>query len=133
MSDKFDKMSIYDVDWKTVNNDGEETVFSFKPLPFKHYPKIYKVLGRLQDLNLDGDEGLSEEDKSKKFLSSVSEDVIDELMSIELIMVKNSYPDLTDEKAELFVTSNLFQLVEPLVQLMGRAEKFDKRRVEAVR
>lgn len=133
MSDKFDKMSIYAVDWKTVNNDGEEVVFTFQPLPFKHYPRIYKVLGELQKLESSKDEALSDEEQSKRFLERLSPETVDELLGLELEMVRKSYPELSESRAELFVTSNVFGLVEPLVQLMGRAEKYDQRKTSLAR
>ena len=80
MSDKFDKMSIYDVDWKSTDNDGNEQTFSFKPLPFKYYPKIYKVISRLQDL--DFDDSLSEEDQAKQFMKNLDEELVSNIMEI---------------------------------------------------
>ena len=132
MIDKFDRMSIYDVDWKTTDNDGEEVSFTFKPLPFSFYPKLYGLLNKLSDSGMmDKGEGLSEEEQSKKFLSNLSPELVEELTFLEKEMVKNSYPDLTDDKVERFVTSNAFALMEPMMDLMNRQEKANPRKVQA--
>lgn len=129
MSDKFDRLSIYDVDWKIVDADGKEEVFTFKPLPFKHYPKIYKVLGKFQSLKVD--ESLPEEEQGASFMENLDVGTIEELLELEKVMVKNSYPDYDDGKLERFIMGNMFELIEPLVKLMGRAEKYDKRKTDA--
>jgi len=130
---KFEKMSIYDIDWKTTDNDGEEQVFTFKPLPFSSYPKLYGLLNKLSESGImDKEEGLSEEEQSKKFLSSLSPELVEELTFLEKEMVKNSYPELTEDKVERFVTSNAFALMEPMMNLTNRQEKANPRKVAAV-
>lgn len=125
MSDKFDKMSVYDYVWKTEDDDGEEQVFTFKPLPFKMYPKIYKILSELQDLKVEDDSD------GKEFLKVMTnKNLIEELLVLEKEMVLTSYPDLSEEKVERFVSSNVFELMTPLIALMSKAEKVDKRRTD---
>lgn len=131
MSDKFEKMSIYDLDWKTTDNDGEEQTFTFKPLPFSYYPKLYSLLSKLSESGLtEMNDELSEEARAKKFMEALSEDLVLEIVSLEKAMVKTSYPDLLDEKIDRFVTSNAFNLLDPLMNLMSRTEKVNPRRVQ---
>lgn len=128
MADKFDKMSIYDIEWKTLDNEGVEQSFIFKPLPFLHYPKVYKLLNGMQSLKFE--EGLSDEDKNKKLLETITKNgLLEDLLSLEKIMVSNSYPDLKEDKVDLFVTSNVFSLMEPLFGVINRQEKTNPRKV----
>jgi hypothetical protein len=129
MADKFDKMSIYDTEWKSLDNEGVEQAYTFRPLPFKYYPKTYDLLNKLQELKVD--ESLSEQEREKAFLEKMNSDVIALLMELEKAMVKKSYPDLSEEKIELFVTSNVFLLMEPLLKLISRQEVIDPRHVTA--
>lgn len=128
MADKFDKMSIYDIEWKTLDNEGVEQSFIFKPLPFLHYPKVYKLLNAMQSMKVD--ESLSDEQRKKKILEVITKDgLMEELMSLEKVMVSTSYPDLSEEKIDRFVTSNVFSLMEPLFGVINRQEKTNPRKV----
>jgi len=129
MSDKFDKMTIYDVDWKTTDNDGNEQVFTFKPLPFKYYPKTYDLLSKLQDLS----EGVLPDEADEKLFEKISGDLVGELMELEKVMLINSYPDKTEQEIELFVSSNVFQLMEPLLKLVSRQDIVTPRQAQAAK
>jgi hypothetical protein len=134
MADKFDSTSIYDLEWKTVDNEGVEQVFTFKPLPFSYYPKLYSLLNKLSEADLMSKKNveLPEEEQAKKFMESLSEELVQELVGLEKSMVKNSYPALSDDKVEKFVTSNAFELLEPLMSLMNRSERANQRKAKAV-
>ena len=105
---KFSKLSIYDLDYKIKDKDGEEHTFNFKPLPFRFYPELFKILAVIQKYQGDDENAL---------FQLLSDDSMASLLNLELEMVKNSFPDLSDEDAERFVSSNCFQLIEPLLMV----------------
>lgn len=108
MADKFAKLSIYDVDFKLTDSDGVEHTFTFKPLPFAKYPELYDALSGLSKL-----EDISDE---KSLFNKVDSDIIQKLIELEKAMVKKSYPDKDEAEIESFVQSNVFDLIEPLVE-----------------
>ena len=124
MSDKFEKLSIYDVDVRLIDDDGTEQVFSFKPLPFATYPAVYNLLTKFSDLDAEDD---------KAFMRMLDKATMKELLDIELEMVQTSYPDMDKAKAERFVVSNVFQLVDTLVQLTFKQEKGNSRKMEQIK
>lgn len=128
LADKFDKTSIYDLDFKITDNDGEEQTFTFKPLPFKFYPKTYALIGKLQ--KLQGEKGLSDEEQIATLIDKLDEETVALLLELEKVMVEKSYPTMDEEKIELFVTSNMFQLMEPLIQLISRQEIVNPRKAD---
>lgn len=121
MADKFEKMTIYDVDVKMTTDDGEEVNYSFKPLPFKYYPKAFKVFSAFSNMK--------EGEDTSKLLEALDEQMIEDLSQLIKVMVSNSYPDLSEEKVENFVISNLFQLIEPLSRVVFKQEKAEPRKV----
>lgn len=121
MSDKFEKLSIYDVDVKLVDDDGNEQVFTFKPLPFATYPRVYDLMSKFSELDAEDE---------KSFMKVLDKDTMKDLMEIELEMVQNSYPDMDKAKAEHFVISNAFQLIDTIVQLTFKQEKVNPRKME---
>lgn len=124
MSDKWDKVSIYDVDFKLVDNDGEEQVFTFKPLPFATYPKVYDLMAKFNDVSGDDEAA---------FMKALDEKTMKDLLDVELAMVSNSYPDMDKAKLERFVSSNVFQLIEPLVSITFKQEKGNPRKMNAIK
>ena len=48
-------------------------------------------------------------------------------------MVSKSYQELSEEKVELFVESNMFELLTPLMELMSRSDKRDQRKVQKIK
>lgn len=124
MSDKWEKVSIYDVDFKIEDSDGVEQVFTFKPLPFATYPKVYDLLSKFSDI--DSTDG-------KAFINSLDEKTMNNLLEVELQMVMNSYPDMNREKAERFVLSNVFDLIDPLVGITFRQEKVNARKMQSIK
>lgn len=123
MSDKFEKLSIYDVDVKLNDDEGVEHNFTFKPLPFATYPRVYDLLTKFSELDADDD---------KAFMKALDKDTMRDLMDIELEMVMGSYPDMDKSKAERFVISNTFSLIETLVSLTFKQEKGNPRKVAAL-
>ena len=109
MADKFEKLSIYNVDFKIKDRDDLEHTFTFKPLPFSRFPEVFEVVKELQGLSK---KATSTEEMFQYFTS----EFIEKLAELEVAMVKRSYPEMDDDKVQGFVQSNLFDLVEPLVQ-----------------
>lgn len=121
MADKFENLSIYDVDLKLMDDNGNEQVFSFKPLPFKTYPRVYDIIGKLTELkDVEGDDAFK----------SLDSKTMGELMDVQLEMVLNSNIGMDKRKAEIFVASNVFSLIEPLVSLTFKQEKANPRKME---
>ena len=124
MSDKWSKLSIYDVDFSLTDDDGEEHHFTFKPLPWAYYPKAFDVFGKIEASGLfESKEDMSDEDFVRHFFKSVSKDLVSELGEVCKIMVKHSYPDKKDEEIEGFVMGNLFSLIMPLSKVISRQGK----------
>ena len=123
MTDKFDKLSIYDIEHKIKDDDGVEHTFNFKPLPFSDYAKGFDVFSKMSDL-----EGLEGKDIIKK----LDKDTINSLIALEKTMVSNSYKDLDDNKVEVFVMSNVFELIDPLSQVIFKQTKLNPRQAQKV-
>lgn len=127
---KWDAVSIYDVDFDIEDSDGNKHSFTFKPLPWAYYPKAYNVLGDLSNSGImDITEGLSSEEYAKEFFSKMSEKLITEFSAVCFFMVKNSYPEKDDASIERFVMGNLFALITPMSKLISRQGK-DKRKAD---
>lgn len=126
MSDKFEKLSIYDVDIKLKDEEGVEYNFTFKPLPFATYPKVYPLLGKLTGIDFDDKD-------AKKVFEKFDEETVELLSKIELEMVLNSYPDMELTKAQNFVMANMFDLIEVLVNLTFKQEKGNTRKMEQIK
>ena len=124
MSDKFEKLSIYDVDVKLEDDEGNEHNFTFKTLPFETYPEVYDLLSKFNNLDTDDD---------KAFMKALDKSTMKDLMKIELEMVQNSYPDMDLKKAQGFVVSNVLQLIDTLVKLTFKQEKGNPRKMDAIK
>lgn len=109
MADKFEKLSVYNVDFKIKDSDDLEHTFTFKPLPFNRFPEVFEVVKKLQ--NISKKAGNTEE-----MFQYFTPEFITEVSDLEVAMVKRSYPEMDDDKVQGFVQSNLFDLIEPLVQ-----------------
>lgn len=120
MSDKYEKLSIYNVDFKMEDSDGVEQVFVFKPLPFGSYPDVYDVMGTLADMEGDGADAFKSIDRA----------TMKKLMDLELQMVINSDVGMDLAKAQNFVASNVFTLIEPLMGITFKQEKGNTRKME---
>lgn len=131
MSDKFEKLSIYNVDFKLTDDDGVEHVFTFKPLPFSRFADAFDFFMKFESYNKDS-EGLSDEEKGKKFIELLDKESIKILSSLLYDMVTVSYPELSKDKVENFVLSNMFSLIEPLSNVTFRQAKSNPRKAQAV-
>jgi hypothetical protein len=112
---KFSNVGFLNVEWKTKDNSGEEKVYVFKPLPFANYPDLYELI------SLMSAKGLTNENSSQEdFVSKLDASLMSKLMEVEKVMVKNSYPDVSNEEIEEFVTGNVFGLIEPVFTFINR-------------
>jgi len=102
----------YDINYKI----GEEE-FIFKAIPFKYFPKAFSILSKFSTLE--------ENSTGQELMELLDEDTLTKLTEIQKIMVSNSYPDLPEDEVERFVTSNLFQLIEPLTKLCVDTSKHE--------
>jgi len=126
--DKWAKLSIYDVDFKITDEDGEEHNFTFKPLPWENFPQAFDTIAKIETMGLFSQkDNMTEEEAAKEFLKAVNKEVLTDLSSICKIMVRNSYPEIDEKVINSFVMGNLFQLVEPLSKVLSRQSK-DKRK-----
>lgn len=129
MADKWSKLSIYDVDFKLTDEDGEEHSFTFKPLPWADFPKAYDVFGKLERSGLFDADGDDDEAFARQFFEKIDSALITELASVCKVMVSNSYTHLDDKVIEPFVMANVFQLIEPLSKIITKQSK-DKRKTD---
>ena len=116
---KFENVSIYDVDFELATDNGEIEHFTFKPLPFRLYPKAFGIFSKFSDMKTED---------ANDMLKVLDEKTLTELSAILKEMVARSYPDLSEDKVEIFVMSNLFQLIEPLSKLIFRQTQANKRK-----
>ena len=109
--DKFEQHINPNKTIKLKRANGEEDVFTIQPLTYKHLPKLFKLLNKLKDLeNID-------EENTSQFLALFDEETIMILQELELETMKISYPDEDVKKLEKFVSSNIFILFEPIIQV----------------
>lgn len=124
MSDKWTKLSIYDVEFELEDADGEKHVFTFKPLPWETFPDAYQALHKLNESGFFTEHGdLPEEELLQKFFQNINKELIKELSSVLKKMVENSYPDKDEDTINRFVMGNLFPLIGALMQVISRQSK----------
>ncbi|WP_298753000.1 hypothetical protein [uncultured Arcobacter sp.] len=128
--DKFEKHSIYNITFELENEDGTKDSFEFRPLPWKHFPKVFKVVQTMTELT----DGMDEEEKknvdAKKLFSTFDEETTTNIIDLEKVMVSTSYPEKKEEDVEKFVISNMFELIEPLINLSFKQQKANPRKAE---
>ncbi len=97
---------------KLKKENGEEDIFTLKPLPYKYLPKIFKLLNSLKDM--DKIEG--KEDASKLF-EILDEETISLIQELELETFKRSYPEEDVKVLEDFIMSNLFEIMPIIFEI----------------
>jgi hypothetical protein len=122
MNDKFERMSIYDVDFEMTDDKGEKVNYTLKPLPFKYYPKAFAIFSKFSE---------AKEGDTSNILQLLDEKAVQDLIDLEKVMIQNSYPDLEEKKVEYFVMSNAFELIEPLSKLIFKQSKLQPRQAQA--
>ena len=132
MSDKWKKVSIYDVDLTIVDNDGEEQHFTFKPLPWSHFAAAYDVILGIQRIQPTGADKMSEDEANNYLMANLSKELIQKMSEVLLAMVMNSYPDLDAKTAEGFVMANLFNLVGVLGDVVSRQSTNTRKAAKAL-
>jgi hypothetical protein len=116
-----------------VKETIEGVEYTFKPLPFRHYPKLFGVIKATNNvntkLNQKKKEGkLSEEEVGQMMFDILSEEDIEKIITLEKIMVMSSYPEEPEKKVETFVMKNMFSLLGPLISSnLGEDDKAKRR------
>lgn len=87
---------------KTVKIGEDE--FEFVSLPFENLVEFFGLTETIEETN-----------KNKN--TKLPLEAIKTVMRLEQVMVKESYPELTDKKVEQFVIKNLFILMPVLMEL----------------
>lgn len=82
-----------------LNVDGIEREFTFKPVNWEHFPKIFTLATRFQNL------------KENEILSVMDEKTLSSLMEMELLMFKNSYPEMKEQDIKNIIMDNVFEIM----------------------
>lgn len=88
----------------TLKVDGEDKIYKLKPLDWDNYPKLFTIATKF-----NGSE--------KDIMSKLDEKTIIDLRELELIMFKISYPEMPLDEMKKVVQQNIFELLEPLIEL----------------
>ena len=101
---------MFDIFTKEVEING--TVYNIKPLKGEHIQRFYKLISAL-----NVGENVSEEEASTRIMDSLKEEAGKDIHFLALETLKTSYPDVDVDKLDMFVSQNLMQLVQPLVEV----------------
>lgn len=118
--DKFDRHSIFDVQFKLTSDDGVEDEFVFKPLYGGDFVKAFSLMAKLSKKEMGDDSSAAE---------AFDEETLSALVDLETKMVSQSYPDMPKDKVDRFVAANCFNLVEPLTKAVMKVSKVEGRRL----
>lgn len=119
--DRWKNFNIYDITQDFEDNEGNLQSFTFKPLPWKDFPKAYNLVSKMGAVAKSGDEA--------EFIKRMDEEYMDEAIRICKLMVLNSYPEADESSIEGFVMGNVTELVDVLFRLITRQKK-NKRKAE---
>ena len=129
--DKWKETSLFDIDWKTTTDSGEEVTFTFKPLLGKDFVKAFGLFNKLSDMP-EQTEGETDEAFSKRAMASMDEEFINKLYDVASTVVSRSYPDKKEDEVNAFVGANLFDLIEPISKLVIRESKRNPRKADSL-
>ena len=100
--------------------DGTRQEMVLKPLPAKYLPKLFKLAN---ELTID-DKDLSDDDKNHRMLEVLSrQEVMDDLVLLCTETLKKSYPDLSDDAINEFVTINGFTFITKVFEVNIRTKQ----------
>jgi len=94
--------------------DGD--TYIFKPLKGKHLGLLMDVAKRLSAEKIDEDDDKADE----KFMNMISQELVNDINTLAMETFKISYPsefNKDPETIELFVTQNLFKLLNPIIEV----------------
>lgn len=81
---------------------GEDT-FYLKPLKYKYMPKFWKLINSTS--------------KFKEGENTFNDEIIELLLELEYATIKESYPDIKEEKLQDFVRDNMFSIFPIMMEL----------------
>jgi hypothetical protein len=84
--------------------DNDEKVLKLKPLDWDNFPRLFSIVSKLKS----GEENI---------ISGLDEKVFRDLRDLEVTMIKLSYPEMEDSVIKNIVHQNVFELLEPLIEL----------------
>jgi hypothetical protein len=93
--------------YKVTIGDDE---FEFLCLPFKNLMQFFQFTEQLE-------EHQNEMKKNPDVIQKLPLEQIESVMQLEQIMVKESYPELSEKQVEQFVIKNMYALMTPLMVL----------------
>ena len=97
-----------------------ELTYKLRPLSGRFLPKLYAIINKFENMD--------EKDKtSSAAFKLLDEDSITKLHELLLETFKKSYPNENVEKLEEFVSQNLLQLFEPLMQVNMQTDVITKK------
>lgn len=96
-------MVLFEIYTKEVEINGDK--YLLRPLCGRHIAKLYSVIGKMQ--------GTDEKDIASK----LDEETMEKFYDLAYETFKASYPQEDDEKIKAFVSQNLMQLIEHVVNV----------------
>ena len=99
--------SRFDLYTKTVNIDGVD--YKIRPLSGRFLPRFYKVAKAMEAAKKaagDSEEG---------FLEHLTEELVGDIHVLCLQTMVSSYPDMSSEQVDAFVSQNLWSIFSELV------------------
>ena len=97
---------LFEIYTKEIELNGDK--YQIKPLSGRFLPKLYKVMGEFEK-HKGKDDNVS--------MEALSEEVIKDLHILATETFKASYPNTKAEEIEAFVSQNLLQLLEGLIEV----------------
>lgn len=98
--DKWDRHCGDTIQIKLKNKEGTEDAFDLKPLDVTYMVKFMKIMSSMQNKDFDFDE-------------ETTQHLVDIIMAI----LKNSYPEVAEEKLKNFAMANFMLLVTKIMEL----------------
>lgn len=96
---------MFEVYAKDVTINGK--TYTVKPLPGKHLPKLYKLIGKMQGISGDGD----------KVFEVLGEESVADLHELAVEMLHRSNPAASKDDVDLFVSQNLIAILPVVLEV----------------
>ena len=103
---------MFEIYKKTITLNG--TSYELRPLSGRFLPKLYRVLSSAK---VEEREDMTDEERGKAFLDSMSAQDIADLHEVVLETFKRSYPNQDKDVLEDFVSQNLMTLFGAVVEV----------------
>jgi hypothetical protein len=103
---------MYDKEFK-FDNAGKEESILLKPLPVANIPELFKIVAEIQRFTTAG---------TTDVLSVLSSDADTAKLIVNVVRasVKKSYPEMSDDVLDDFVSMNMFQLLPLVIEVNFR-------------